>query len=265
MAISLETIRKITIQGSAPGVDDAAASVDKLSAATQKLATASGATATVTDSVTKRQLSAADAYKRQTLAVVDGARGRISTRARQGRRCRPAAGHHHGIEHAERIAFPCLKRSYMDAGNASKALSVGWPWPGDVRPGGVRRRASVFRNWPAGESRFFPIPARLADQSKQLQQTTDSLQAYEQTFRSSGSSIEEADKALARANDTVGNAIDNIGDARQQLAAWNLDWRQLATIAPERRWPKSQKALLSIPGQRAPRARRTGSVRSFRP
>src|SRR4051812_35460884 len=72
--MQVETIRKVTISASTTGVAEAASSLNQLSAAQSKLAVASNTTATVTDLASKRQLSAADAYRRQTLAVVEGAR-----------------------------------------------------------------------------------------------------------------------------------------------------------------------------------------------
>src|SRR5579864_3641492 len=67
--ISTNTIRKITIQASADGVEDATGKINGLTDAQTRLAAGSASVASVTDAVTKRQLSAEEAYRRQTLSV----------------------------------------------------------------------------------------------------------------------------------------------------------------------------------------------------
>lgn len=74
MAITTEAIRKISITATTQGVPESTAALNDLATAQTKVATASEATSTVTDIASKRQLSAAEAYKRQTLNVVEGAR-----------------------------------------------------------------------------------------------------------------------------------------------------------------------------------------------
>src|SRR5258707_1305473 len=74
MAISTDAIRRITIQSTAQGVSESTAALNQLSAAQDKVAATGSNMAVVTDIATKRQLSAADAYKRQTLSVDDNAR-----------------------------------------------------------------------------------------------------------------------------------------------------------------------------------------------
>jgi hypothetical protein len=99
MAISTETIRKITIQATAQGVDQTTASLNRLSAAQGNLAT-------VTDIQTKRQLSVEQAYRRQSLAVDDVARSqdRIA-KATKVADAALAQGLITQAEHATRIAL----------------------------------------------------------------------------------------------------------------------------------------------------------------
>ncbi|MEI9995089.1 MAG: phage tail length tape measure family protein [Rhizomicrobium sp.] len=74
MGVSLETIRRITIQATETGVSETTAGLNQLSAAYGGVSNAAGTTATVTDISSKRSLSAADAYARQSLTVIEGAR-----------------------------------------------------------------------------------------------------------------------------------------------------------------------------------------------
>lgn len=74
MAMSTEAIRRVTIEATSKGITEATQQLHGLDAAQKGVATSGATTATVTDVQTKRSLSAAEAYRRQTLSVVDGAR-----------------------------------------------------------------------------------------------------------------------------------------------------------------------------------------------
>ena len=75
MAISTDTIRRITVTADGkPSVDALSASLDKLAVSHNKVATAAAPLAAVTDASAKKQLSAEQAYRRQTLAIDDNAR-----------------------------------------------------------------------------------------------------------------------------------------------------------------------------------------------
>jgi hypothetical protein len=113
---SLETIRRITIQGSTQGVDQATASLNKL-------ADAQGNVAAVSDTSAKRQLSAEAAYKKQTLALDDQARAQDKA----GKATKVADDAlKQGIitqdEHAKRIAV--INDKYAQGSTFSKLFST---------------------------------------------------------------------------------------------------------------------------------------------
>jgi hypothetical protein len=116
MAISTEVIRKITIQGSTQGVTQATDELNKFAAAQANVAV-------VSDTTSKRALSAEAAYKRQTLAVDESARSqnqiekatRIATAALQ-----------QGVitqdEHAKRLTL--INQKYGEQSSQQRAASI---------------------------------------------------------------------------------------------------------------------------------------------
>lgn len=74
MPVSLNAIRTLTIQSKAEGVTDTTAALKGLQTAYDGVTQSAQTTATVTDMASKKQLSIADAYKRQTLALDESAR-----------------------------------------------------------------------------------------------------------------------------------------------------------------------------------------------
>lgn len=133
-----------------------------------------------------------------------------------------------------------LARSVPLLGNYSSGIATTTRLLGGL---GIALSLGTIASW---GQRIEANTAALIDQAKQLQQTTDSLQAYRAEFQQSGSTAEAADKALGKVNETVGAAIDNIGNARRELAEWNVDWRDLAAARPEDRLALIVRGLLAI-------------------
>ena len=75
--MNLETVRTLRIQAKAEGFPESTAAVNGLSAAHDNLAKSAQVTATVTDAASKKQLSVAQAYQRQTLALDEQARMQV--------------------------------------------------------------------------------------------------------------------------------------------------------------------------------------------
>jgi hypothetical protein len=71
---SLNVIRTLTVRSTQEGVTETAAALKGLQSAHDGVAAAATRTATVTDAASKRQLSIAEAYRRQTLALDDAAK-----------------------------------------------------------------------------------------------------------------------------------------------------------------------------------------------
>lgn len=108
MAITTEVIRRITIHGSTQGVDQATAALNKLAAA-------QGNVGVVSDESAKRSLSAAAAYKRQTLLLDEGARAQ--DRIAKATRAADAAlqqGIISLVDHAKRLEL--INRHYSTNG-----------------------------------------------------------------------------------------------------------------------------------------------------
>src|SRR5262245_18049020 len=74
MTMTTEAIRRITLQATTQGVVEATAALNNLAKAQDNVASSGDRSAVVTDIVTKRQLSAAEAYRRQTLTLDEQAR-----------------------------------------------------------------------------------------------------------------------------------------------------------------------------------------------
>src|SRR5262245_36548291 len=125
MGISTETIRKISIQGEGhDSLDTLADSIKGIDTRTKEFVTTSKAAATVTDMASKRQLSAAEAYRRQTLAVVDGARAQAQYASAVKTLDRAMA---QGVvkttaEYESRLNL--LKQRYGEVGSASRSLTT---------------------------------------------------------------------------------------------------------------------------------------------
>src|SRR5262245_41513100 len=122
MAITTEVIRRITVQGKTEGVDQATASLNKLAAAQDNVAKSGERTAVVTDLATKRQLSAAEAYRRQTLSLDETARAQDKiARATKVADDALRQGLITQAEHARRLTL--ITQKYMEGVGGSSAFS----------------------------------------------------------------------------------------------------------------------------------------------
>lgn len=116
MAISTETIRKITIQGSTQGVNEATDALNRF-------AVAQGNVAVVSDTSAKRALSAEQAYNRQTLSVVAGAREQANYE--KAVKTAKAALDQGIISHSDYAArVDLLKDKFGQAGVGAKAFAA---------------------------------------------------------------------------------------------------------------------------------------------
>lgn len=115
MATTTDVIRRITIQGSSAGVDEATAALNKL-------AVAQGNVAVVSDASAKRLLSAEAAYKKQTMAVDDHARSQAQV-AKATKVADDAL--RQGLitqdDHVKRVSL--INQKYGEAGAAARAYA----------------------------------------------------------------------------------------------------------------------------------------------
>lgn len=235
MAVTLETIRKITIQGSAPGVDAATASLVKLAAAQGKLALTS-------DSDAKRVLSSADAYRRQTMAVDDAARA-------QDR-----------IEKATRVANNAMQQGLITQAEHAKRLDLIRQKYQEVNPhiggftdalGRAREMLGIFglaltveRILEFGKA-LFESTAGIENQAKTLGISTDALQAYHAAAVLSGAGADAGDMAIRRFTRSIGNA--NEGNMALQKSFTELLGVTSSMVGGTEAWlPKVANALLAI-------------------
>lgn len=242
MGVTLETIRKITIQGSTQGVAEAAAALNTLSSAQGRLASASNATATVTDLASKRQLSAAEAYRRQTLAVDEGARA-------QDR-----------IAKATRIADAALQQGIITQGEHSRRLEdINQKYSQATKGvgafggalGGATQLLGAFGIALSGAAvvqflrGIFDSTAALNEQAEQIGVSVEGLQAYRAELGQVGLSTEQVDQALTKYNRNVGEAVAGTGRAHDAFLQLGMTARDLAG-GTEASLPKTAAALLSI-------------------
>lgn len=116
MADSTETIRRITIQGTTQGVNEATAALNKL-------ADAQGNVAVVSDTTAKRALSAQAAYDKQTLSVVAGAREQANyEKAVKTAKAALDQGVISNADYAARVDL--LKDKFGQAGLGAKAFAA---------------------------------------------------------------------------------------------------------------------------------------------
>jgi|GEM_PF-3341742 len=114
MGMSTSAIREMTLRATSEGFPETTKKVEGLTLA-------SGVLATVTDVVTKRTISAEGAYKRQTLAVVEGARAEDQlARALKVVESAMNQGLLTTAQHAERVAL--LQKKYGEAGAAARTF-----------------------------------------------------------------------------------------------------------------------------------------------
>lgn len=235
MAVTLELIKKITVQGSAPGVDAATASLIKLAAAQGRLAVTS-------DQDAKRVLSSADAYRRQTMAVDETARSH--DRIEKATRTADAALQQGLItqsEHAKRLDL--IKQKYGEAANGASAFGSAI---GSVRETlGAFGLALSIGALVSFSKNLFESVAGLENQAKTLGISTDALQAYHAAAVLSGAGADAGDTAIRRFTRSIGNANEG-NTALQKSFTELLGVTQTMTGGTEAWLPKVATALLSI-------------------
>jgi hypothetical protein len=245
MGMSLDTIRKITIQGEGQAsLNSLQQSLDKVTASERGLATASGATATVTDIATKRQLSAADAYRRQSLVVVEGARAQAQLAA--AIKVADSAlqqGIITASDHAVRIGQ--IQQKYGEATTATRGLTAatgGLTSALDLAKGamaafGLTLGLAAMVSY--GKS-VFDTTADLQEQADQILGAggnVEALQALRGIFLQNGISMEAGDKIVTRLTRSLGEAEEGSKAAQDafkklQLGADELGGKDGATALP---------------------------------
>lgn len=254
MAVSTETIRKITIQGDGQqSLDSLKSSLDGVSAAQAKLSGVSNTAATVTDMVTKRALSAEAAYKRQTLAVVDGARAAdqlarslkvVDAALQQGRIS--------AQEHADRVAL--LQQKYGDAGNASKTLSTATAGlsnafgaaRGVIAAFGISLGVAALVQY---GKQIFSTTADLQEQADQILGAggnVEALQAFRGIFLTNGIAMEAGDKIITKLTRSLGEAAQGSKQAQDAFHLLGLGSKELAGSTADAALPLVAQKLLDI-------------------
>jgi hypothetical protein len=227
--ISTETIRKITIQAQGKdSVDALAASMAKLGQSQAALTQSAGAAATVTDLATKRQLSAAEAYRRQTLAVVDGARAQDQF-ARSVKVADSALqqGVITAADHAQRIE--ALRQKYLGAGQASQGFGAALSGASTVLAAfGVSLSAAGLVQF--GRN-VFESSAQLVDQANQLGISVNALQAYRNALKDNGAQADDAGVLISKLSQTLGSAETGSAQARAEFTKLGVNWKDLAASA----------------------------------
>src|ERR1051326_3857655 len=247
--MNLETIRKIQIVSSAPGAAETVDSLNKVAAAQANVGAAATKTATVIDVATKSQLSAAEAYRRQTLTIDEQARAqdrlekavRTATQAfNQG-----ILGDQQSAEAKAALIkrINDLNQYYGQASSgASKfndVLGVGRQLLGAF---GVALSVTAVVEW---GKRVFESTAQLENQAKVLGVSTDALQAYHAAAVLSGAGADVGDDAIRRFTRSIGDATEKVGPARQAFQQLHLTAKDLAG-GTESALPKAAQALLDI-------------------
>lgn len=254
--MDLNTIRKITIQAEAPGVDAATKSLDNLTAAQGRLATSSTATATITDSVSRKQLSAADAYQRQTLAIDPLARAQ-SQLAKQVSIANAAfnQGALGDVNSAQAKAVLSqrvadLTSKYMAHAGAAEGVKTGWLSMINVE--GLLERSMIrlgelfaIREILLFTRDVFNSTAALKDQAERVGENVEAFQAQAAVMRQAGIATEAAVMSLAKFTKNIGDAEDKSGPARDAFNELGLTFQDLAG-GTEGALPKAAEQLLKI-------------------
>jgi hypothetical protein len=250
MAISTETIRKITVQAQGrETVDGLAGALKGLDAAQKGVIQSGGTVATVTDVATRRQLSAADAYKRQTLAIDDQAR--MHNQLERAIRVADAAlaqGSITASDHAQRIA--ALNTKYGEASVSTKAFSAASGLATQAMGAfGLVLSVDKLVGW---SKSVFEATAALQAQAQVVGVSVEALQAYRDAGAESGIAIGDMDSAIQRFTRSMGDANAVVGPARTAFHDLHLNARDLAGGA-ESSLPRVAAALLAIadPAERA--------------
>lgn len=217
--MQVETIRRITIQGSTQGVAESTAALGKLAQAQAQVAATGATTATVTDLITKRQLSAADAYRRQTLAVDAAAKMQDQlARATKIADAALAQGIITADQHAARINT--LKQKYADAGaGAGGFAGMLGQLNGMLGQMGVLLGVGALVGW--GRA-IFNTAAELKDQAEQIGLTTEQLQVYRGVLELNGTTAEQSDRIFAALSAKIGEATNGSKQAQDAFRRLGL-------------------------------------------
>jgi hypothetical protein len=246
--ISTNTIRKITIQG------EGQQSLDSLASSLNKVATATQGVASVTDIQTKRALSVADAYKRQTLALVDGARAqdqltrsvKILDQALAQGVVKTTAEYNQRLE--------ALQQKYGQVSNAGQTLAS------------VTGKLGQIFNVAAGAAAAFGVVlgvGALVQFGKQVFSTTadlqeqadqvlgaggnvEAFQALHAVFLTNGISMEAGDKILGKLTRSLGEAEEGSKKAQDAFHKMGLGAKELAGTTADAALPLVAQKLLEI-------------------
>jgi hypothetical protein len=240
--MEISALRKLTIQADAPGVRESTDALNKLSAAHKDVAASGAAVASVTDTVTRGQLSAEAAYKKQTLAI-DG-HARALAQFERAQRVANAALQQGIIDqsgYSDRLVQ--LRDHYINAANASggfsKALGISRELLGTF---GIALSVGAVVEF---GKHLIESTAGLASQARAIGVSTDALQAYRAAAAAYGGTNQEADDAIRRFTRSIGDAADVMGPARKAFMDIGLTAHDLAG-GTEAALPHVANALLSI-------------------
>jgi hypothetical protein len=240
--MEISALRRLTIQADAPGVKESTAALNDLDAAHKRVAASAGATATITDQATRRQLSAEEAYRRQTLAI--DAQARMLAQFEKAQRVASAALQQGVIDqqaYAQRLEQ--LREHYTNASTASGGFSSALKIVRETL-GAFGVALSVGAVVEFGKS-IFESTAHLDNQAKTLGISTDALQAYHAGAVLSGAGADIGDAAIQRFTRSLGDAQAGTklqADAFQELGihAYELAGGTEAVL------PRAAAALLDI-------------------
>lgn len=247
MAMSTTAMRKVTITG------EGQESLNSLKGALEGVANAQGRVASVTDIASKRQLSAADAYKRQTLAVVEGARAQDQlARATKLADSALAQGVITTQQHAERLTL--LNQKYGEASLGSRGLSAA---TGTMTTAfGAARNAAAAFGLVLGVGAVVAYGKRIFDTTADLQEQADqilgaggnveALQALRGVFLTTGISAEGGDKILSKLTRSLGEASEGSDKAQEAFKRLGLGSKDLAGASADAALPLIAKKLLEV-------------------
>lgn len=243
-----ETIRKITVQATNTGVSETTAALGKLKDAQEGVAASATTTATVTDMASKRQLSAAEAYRRQTLAVVDGARQQDQL-ARAVKTATAAfnqgvLGDTNSAQAKAALAarVHLLTQKYGEASTATRGLAA-------TTAGLEAAFAPILKMFLVlGVLNFARTvetdTASLSEQAQQLTVSVEALQAYRAEFLVNGVAVEKGNTLIQRFSKSVGEAKDTAGPARSAFTDLGVVFSDLGST--EGALSKTAARLLAI-------------------
>jgi hypothetical protein len=256
--MNVNEIARVTIQGEGQqSLDSLAASVDGVAKATTRLTSATQATATVTELATRRQLSVADAYHRQSLAI-DPLLRQHEQLARQIAISNAAfnQGLLGDVNSAQAKAALAqrvgeLNKKYSDTVDVFGQIKLGiisvLGLEGLFERMFVRMAVLMAAREIIGFGKtVFDQAAALKDQAEQAGVSVEAFQAYTATMRTSGLSTEEANTVMTKLTRSIGEAKDKIGPARSAFHDLGLGTIALGESF-EVSMPKVAQALLLIP------------------